>query len=85
MAAATQAEKTMWIYVRPMYRDATLSLDVEGSDTIERVKAKIQGMEGIPPEQQRFIFCGKNLENGRTLADCDVENGSRVFLVARLR
>ncbi|KAK1625950.1 hypothetical protein QYE76_000265 [Lolium multiflorum] len=86
MAAANQAAaETIRIYLRPLYRDATLSLDVEGSDTIEIVKAKIQGMEGIPPEHQRLICCGENLANGRTLTDCDVENGSKLFLVARMR
>ncbi|KAM0894873.1 hypothetical protein ACQ4PT_024184 [Festuca glaucescens] len=84
MAAAKQAAETIRIYLRPLYRDAMLSLDVEGSDTIESVKAKIQGMEGIPPEHQCLICGDKNLANGRTLTDCDVENGSKLFTVARI-
>jgi hypothetical protein len=49
MAAANQATETIRIYLHPLYRDAMLSLDLEGSNTIESVKVKIQGMEGIPP------------------------------------
>ncbi|KAM0887669.1 hypothetical protein ACQ4PT_028859 [Festuca glaucescens] len=76
------AAETIRIYLCPMYRDTTLRLDVEGSNTIKSVKAKIQGMEGIPPKQQRLICCGKNLANGRTLTDRNVENGSKLFVVA---
>ena len=71
----------MQISVRNALGGKIITLEVKNTDTIASIKAKVQDKEGIPPDQQLFVFAGKQLQNKRTLSDCNVWREATIDMV----
>ncbi|XP_016098462.1 NEDD8 isoform X2 [Sinocyclocheilus grahami] len=62
-----------------------IEIDIEPTDKVERIKERVEEKEGIPPQQQRLIYSGKQMNDEKTAADYKIQGGSVLHLVLALR
>ena len=78
-----KATEEVQIFVKTV-TGKTITVEVEAEDVLEKVKVKIEGREGIPTDEQRLLFAGREVQDGKTLMDYDIQTESTMHLVLRL-